>query len=126
MTFDEAISRWVLLGDALRFELPAKTTAALLILRMRYSKAVKEFETMRDDAQGSSAGDKDSLLRELLVRPCEVQAEALSAGAFEDVVGAAQKQSVIKSQLYVDDKGAPMDMPVMAWLERFTTLTSVN
>lgn len=128
MTFEEAITRWVLLGDALTLSLPTRTAAALLLLRLRYSKAVREFESLRDDARQSATPSDDpaALLKDILGRPCEVQADALGTEAFEDIVGAAMAKGSMRTHVITDAKGEPTEIPAMAWLERLVLLTAEN
>lgn len=127
MIFDEAISRWVLLGDSLALTIPAKAMTEILLLRLRYGKAVGEFENMRDDAWNSAATaeSRTETLKELLGKDSSVDAVPLSEETFAEIVAAAMTQQTIRSRLSLDEKGEPMEIPCGVWLERFSVLTIV-
>ncbi len=132
LTYNDVYVCMALLGDALQLSLPKKALSEVLMLRAHYGKGVKEFDEAKkqivDDASKGKDPEKDKEAIEAAVKePIEAKAKEeagiasrpLSAGAFEEICGAATEAGNIRSGLFPApaEGEAPEGVPALLWLE---------
>lgn len=128
MTYDEAYTRWALLGDAKALRLNARALTAVLVLFSHYNKAIADFEGIRravmegapavpeaemTGAQKSELASRAEALRARAAEDCGLSDRRLTASEFEavaeGVIAAGQVTTHLTGEAVVID-AAP-------WLE---------